>query len=141
MAKRRGQYSFTLKPNSCKAGKERRPENPTSVRMLVCKQFRIFLILWFFLIKEKERIRNVFFICSFVLPQKNQKVKENLKALRWSFIALAFAIRATTIPSVIAQEAAPPNFPLPPRFIMVKDVAIVLKIVLWLNCLIAHVFL
>jgi len=41
---------------------------------------------------------------------------ENLKALRWSFVALAFAIRATTIPSVIAQEAAAPNFPLPARF-------------------------
>ena len=55
----------------------------------------------------------MFFSCSFVLTQKNQKVKENLKALRWSFVAHAYAIHATTITSVIAQEAAPPNFPLP----------------------------
>jgi hypothetical protein len=30
------------------------------------------------------------------------RIKENLKALRWSFVALAFAIRATTIPPIIA---------------------------------------
>jgi hypothetical protein len=50
------------------------------------------------------------------LTQKNQKVKENLKALRWSFFAPDHAIRATTIPPVIAQEAAAPNFPLPSHF-------------------------
>jgi hypothetical protein len=49
------------------------------------------------------------------LTQKNQKVKENLKAPRWSFVAQADATRATTITAIIAQEAAPPNFPLPAR--------------------------
>jgi transposase len=54
------------------------------------------------------------------LTQKNQKVKENLKARRWSFVAQAYAIRATTITPVITQEAAPPNFPLPRHIINAK---------------------
>jgi hypothetical protein len=57
-----------------------------------------------------------FSYCSFVLTQKNQKVKENLKALRWSFVARAYASRTTTITAIIAQEAAAPNFPMPARF-------------------------
>jgi hypothetical protein len=59
-------------------------------------------------------IARCFFILTFLLDEKsNKRIKENLKALRWSFVAPSIASRATTITAVIAQEAAAPNFPLP----------------------------
>jgi len=64
----------------------------------------------------------IYLLLTFLLDEKSYKrIKENLKARRWSFVAWSGAIRATTIPSVIAQEAAPPNFPFTARFFIGKN--------------------
>ena len=74
--------------------------------------------VWVGSIVDGEMGECLFFFsyCSFVLTQKNQKVKENLKALRWSFFRTSLRNHVATITAIIAQEAATPNFPLPARF-------------------------
>ena len=66
--------------------------------------------------RNEKRLLVKFLLHSFVLTQKNQKVKENLKALRWSFFRTSLRNHVATITAIIAQEAATPNFPLPARF-------------------------
>lgn len=71
---------------------------------------------------SKKSGRN-YFILSFLHDEKrNKRIKKNLKALRWSFVALIKAVRTTTITAIIAQESAAPNFSLPSCFFFFEEI-------------------